>query len=199
MRPTDEIHAGTVTHPAGPCALPAAGAPRSIATMARARRSSHLDARGRARMVDVAGKAVTVREAVATGLLRLSSGARAAILGGRLAKGDALAVARLAGIQAAKRTPEWIPLCHHVALTSVGVEIAAAGRDGLRITATARAADRTGVEMEAMVAVAAAGLALYDMAKSVDRGMRLEGLRLLAKSGGRSGDWHAARGRRPRG
>ena len=160
---------------------------------------SHLTSAGDARMVDVSAKPETAREAVARVVVRMKAATLAAIRAGQLAKGDVLGVARTAGIQAAKRTPEWIPLCHHVALTSVGVEIAAAGRDGLRITATARAADRTGVEMEAMVAVAAAGLALYDMAKSVDRGMRLEGLRLLAKSGGRSGDWHAARGRRPRG
>ncbi|MCI0342084.1 MAG: cyclic pyranopterin monophosphate synthase MoaC [Planctomycetales bacterium] len=147
-------------------------------------------------MVDVAGKDVTVREATARGVVRMSPAARRALSGGRLAKGDALAVARIAGIQAAKRTHEWIPLCHPVRLTSVSVDLAPRGRDAVEIQATARAADRTGVEMEALVAVSAAALALYDMVKSMDRGVTIEDVRLLAKSGGRSGTWVS--GRRPR-
>lgn len=142
-------------------------------------------------MVDVGAKAVTARVATAAGVVRLAPAARTALLRGRLAKGDAIAVARLAGIQAAKRTPEWIPLCHAVALTSVDVDVAPAGRDRLTVTATARAADRTGVEMEALVAVAAACLAIYDMVKAIDRGVVIGDIRLLAKSGGRSGDWRA--------
>ncbi len=147
-------------------------------------------------MVDVAGKDVTLREATARGVVRMSPAARAALARGRLPKGDAFAVARIAGIQAAKRTHEWIPLCHPVRLTSVAVELAPRGRDRVEIAATARAADRTGVEMEALVAVSAAALALYDMVKSLDRGVRIEEVRLLSKSGGRSGAWSARWNRR---
>jgi cyclic pyranopterin phosphate synthase len=154
-------------------------------------KSSHLDEAGRARMVDVGDKPVTAREAEACGLLRLSPEARAAIVEGRLPKGDALAVARIAGIQAAKRCAELIPLCHPLPLAAVEVRVEAEGEDALRVVAVARARWHTGVEMEALVAASTALLALYDMAKSIDRGMVIEGLRLLRKSGGRSGDWQA--------
>jgi cyclic pyranopterin phosphate synthase len=141
-------------------------------------------------MVDVGAKTPTARRAVAEGEVALSADALAALGENRLAKGDALAVARLAGIQAAKRTAEWIPLCHVVPLDHVDVEIAldpAASR--VRVTATAAARAATGVEMEALVAVSAACLALYDMAKAVDRSMTIGPVRLLHKSGGRSGEW----------
>lgn len=156
-------------------------------------RPSHLDESGRARMVDVGAKPATERTAVAEASVRMAPATRAAVLGGGLPKGDALAVARLAGIQAAKRTPEWIPLCHQIALTSVDVECAPAGDDIITVTATARATDRTGVEMEALVAASAAALALYDMAKSVEKGIVIERVRLLSKTGGKSGDWSASR------
>ncbi len=152
---------------------------------------SHLDDQGKARMVDVGGKDATERVAVAEAIVRMQPATRAAVLGGGLPKGDAVAVARLAGIQAAKRTPEWIPLCHQIALTSVDVDCDAEGDDAIRITGTARATDRTGVEMEALVAVAAAALALYDMAKSVEKGITIQAIRLLKKTGGKSGDWSA--------
>lgn len=151
---------------------------------------THVDETGAVRMVDVAGKATTLRRAVARG--RVAFGARAfgLLRANKLAKGDALAVARLAGIQAAKRTPEWIPLCHTVPLThlDVAIELQTRGRRA-RITATAEARWTTGVEMEALVAVAAASLALYDMAKSVDRAIAIEEIVLVEKSGGRSGTW----------
>jgi len=151
---------------------------------------THLDERGRARMVDVSSKDRTVREAVASGCVRMAPETLARIQDGSLEKGDVLAVARIAGIQAAKRTPELIPLCHPVALTSVRVELAADEEAGaLTITAVARAADRTGVEMEALTAVAVAALCVYDMCKAIDREMTIEGVRLLEKRGGRSGHW----------
>ena len=158
-------------------------------------RLTHLDASGRARMVDVGGKDVTARRAVAEGRVRFSEQAFALLQEQRLAKGDALAVARVAGIQAAKRTGEWIPLCHAVPLDHLEVEIAlvAAPREA-RVRATAAARWTTGVEMEALVAVSAACLALYDMAKAVDRGIEIGGIRLLEKSGGRSGTWMRADG-----
>ena len=147
-------------------------------------------------MVDVGGKPVTSRRAVARGSVAFGAAAFAALKANRLAKGDALAVARLAGIQAAKRTSEWIPLCHTVPLDSLDVEIALASR-GRRatITATAQAHGVTGVEMEALVAVAAAALALYDMAKALDRGIVVEDILLIEKSGGRSGVWRRGRAR----
>jgi len=161
---------------------------------------THLDARGRARMVDVGAKRATARHARAEGHVELSAEALAALAAGRLGKGDAVAVARLAGIQAAKRTAEWIPLCHTVPLDHLAVEVepdAAAGV--VRVTAEARARWTTGVEMEALVAVAAACLALYDMTKAVDRGATVGGIRLLEKSGGRSGRWRRrGAGRRAR-
>lgn len=149
---------------------------------------THLDDHGRARMVDVSDKERSVRTATATGTVRMQPDTLRRIVEGRVEKGDVLAVARVAGITAAKRTPDIIPLCHPVALTSVTVDFEAA-EGVLRVTATARAADRTGVEMEALVAVSGACLTIYDMCKAVDRGMEITALRLEAKAGGRSGDW----------
>ena len=152
---------------------------------------THLDAAGRARMVDVGAKPVTERTAVARASLRLGQAAALAVAQGRLPKGDALAVARVAGIMAAKRTPELIPLCHTVALTSVSVDIEVDSGEGTAtVTATARTADRTGVEMEALVAASTAALALYDMVKAVERGAVVERVELVSKTGGVRGDWH---------
>jgi cyclic pyranopterin monophosphate synthase len=151
---------------------------------------SHLDASGRARMVDVADKPVTRRECVARGAVRMAPETLARIAAGGVPKGDVLATARLAGIQAAKRTAEWIPLCHALPLDAVEVELEPdPARSRLRIEARARAHARTGVEMEALVAVAAAGLVVYDMCKAVDRGMVLESVHLVRKRGGKSGEW----------
>lgn len=145
---------------------------------------THLDAKGRARMVDVGDKDVTERVARAEAIVTMKKTTRAMATSGRAKKGDVLAAARIAGIQAGKRTPEWIPLCHHVALSSIVVDIEGTAR-GLRIETTARAKDRTGVEMEALVAASAAALTIYDMLKSVDRGMTIA-VRLLEKRGGKS-------------
>ncbi len=151
---------------------------------------THLDERGRARMVDVSSKERTVREAVAAGRVRMAPETLARIRAGSLEKGDVLAVARVAGIQAAKRTPDLVPLCHPVALTSVRVGFETDEEAGeLGITAVARAADRTGVEMEALAAVLGAALCVYDMCKAVDREMVIGDVRLLEKRGGRSGIW----------
>ena len=153
---------------------------------------THLDDAGRARMVDVADKDVTRRTAVARCRVLMAPATAARLADGDLPKGDALPVARLAGIQAAKRTPELIPLCHHVALTSVDVEVTVDAGAGVAVVeATARAADRTGVEMEALVAVTTAALALYDMVKAVQKDVVVTDVRLVAKSGGRSGDYRA--------
>jgi cyclic pyranopterin phosphate synthase len=151
---------------------------------------THLDESGAARMVDVSDKPATKREAVATGRITMSADALAAIRAGTLAKGDALAVARIAGIMAAKRTPEIIPLCHPIAIAKVAVELGVEA-DGIACTATIVTTGPTGVEMEALTAVSAALLTLYDMAKAIDRGMIIGPVRLLTKSGGRSGDWRA--------
>ncbi len=153
-----------------------------------AERPSHIDDEGRVRMVDVGGKPVTEREAVAESRLVLSEDTRRLLFAGELPKGDALATVRLAGIMAAKRTAELIPLCHPLALTSISVEVEEMP-EGARILARVASADRTGVEMEAMTAAAVAALALYDMIKGVERGAEIEGVRLLRKSGGTSGDW----------
>jgi cyclic pyranopterin monophosphate synthase len=147
-----------------------------------------VDGRGAARMVDVSAKAVTARTAVATGRVRTSPEVVALLREGGLPKGDALAVARVAGIAGAKRTPDLVPLCHPVALHGVTVDLEVED-DGVRITATTRTADRTGVEMEALTAVAAAGLALIDMIKAVDRAASITDVRVESKSGGRSGTW----------
>jgi cyclic pyranopterin phosphate synthase len=164
--------------------------------MTRARRLSHTDARGRARMVDVSEKAATLREATARGEVRMQPATLRLISSGALPKGDVLGVARLAGIMAAKRTADLIPLCHPLALSHVDVELTPEAR-GSRVAIESRVRTRgpTGVEMEALAAVAAAALTLYDMCKAVDRGMTLDAIRLIRKSGGRSGSW-ARRGER---
>jgi cyclic pyranopterin phosphate synthase len=151
---------------------------------------SHLDARGRARMVDVGGKDETERVARAEARVVMAPATLALIQDGAAPKGDVIAVARLAGIMAAKRTHELIPLCHQLNLTSVAVEIEPdAALPGLRIVTEARLHGRTGVEMEALVAASVAALTVYDMCKAVDRGMEVTAVRLLEKSGGRSGAW----------
>jgi cyclic pyranopterin monophosphate synthase len=150
---------------------------------------THLDGTGAARMVDVSGKDVTVRVARAAGRFRTTPTVIDLLRRDGLPKGDALAVARIAGIAAAKRTPDLVPLCHPVALHGVTVDLEL-HEDAVDIVATTRTADRTGVEMEALTSVVVAGLALYDMVKAVDRSARLTDVRLLAKSGGRSGDWN---------
>ncbi|MBS3942337.1 MAG: cyclic pyranopterin monophosphate synthase MoaC [Actinobacteria bacterium] len=150
---------------------------------------THLDDRGHARMVDVGGKQITQRTAVAEARVVMRPDVAARLLAGDLPKGDALPVARIAGIQAAKRTPELIPLCHGIALTSVEVEVDVDVDSGITVvTATARAADRTGVEMEAMTAAAVASLTLYDLVKAVQRDVVITDVRLRRKTGGRSGD-----------
>ena len=149
---------------------------------------THVDATGAARMVDVSGKPVSAREAVAAGEVRTTPEVVALLRADGLPKGDALAVARIAGIMGAKRTPDLVPLCHPIALHSVGVDLEL-GTDTVRITATARTADRTGVEMEALTAVAAAGLALVDMIKAVDPAATIERVRVLRKDGGKTGRW----------
>ncbi len=151
---------------------------------------THLDAAGAARMVDVSAKPATARSAVAEGFIRVGADALAAIRAGAVAKGDVLAVARIAGIMAAKRTAELIPLCHPLPISGVELDLGVE-TGGIRATATVRTTHATGVEMEALTAVSLALLAIYDMAKALDRGMVIEGVRLLAKHGGRSGDWVA--------
>jgi cyclic pyranopterin phosphate synthase len=151
---------------------------------------THVDKAGAARMVDVTGKAVTDRLARATGNIRMKAETLAAIRGNSLAKGDVLSVARIAGILAAKRTAELIPLCHPLPLTDVQVSITLdESLPGLRVDATARTAGRTGVEMEAITAVAVSLVTVYDMAKAVDKEMQITDICLLEKSGGRSGHW----------
>jgi len=150
-------------------------------------RLTHLDSRGAARMVDVAAKPSTVREALAECVVRMAPATVDAVREGT-AKGDALAVARVAGIMAAKRTPDLIPLCHPLPLTSIEVEFEL-GAEAVRILARARVTGPTGVEMEALTAAAVAGLTLIDMTKGIERGVYLERVRLLEKSGGRSGTW----------
>ncbi|PLK25821.1 cyclic pyranopterin monophosphate synthase MoaC [Novosphingobium sp. TH158] len=151
---------------------------------------THLDEQGRARMVDIGGKAETRRVAVATGRIRMSRSALAAIRDGEVPKGDVIATARIAGIMAAKKTAELIPLCHPLALDSVTVDFTFED-NALRATASASLSGRTGVEMEAMTACSIALLTIYDMAKAIDKAMVVEEVRLLSKSGGKSGDWKA--------
>ena len=151
-------------------------------------RPSHVDRRGRVKMVDVGAKAVTAREAVARGEIAMSAGARRAIRGGAVKKGDPLQAARLAGIMAAKRTAELIPLCHPLPLTHVGVEVTPT-RGGYAIEARVRTSARTGVEMEALTAVAVAALTIYDMLKAVDKSMVIGDICLLEKRGGQSGEY----------
>lgn len=148
---------------------------------------THLNAKGEARMVDVGQKDNTERQAVAVGGVRMQPATLAKIRQQGLKKGDVLAVARVAGIMAAKKTPELIPLCHTILLDNVAVGFDFVGDDFIKITATAKSTGRTGVEMEALVAVAISGLTIYDMCKAIDRGMQLEQVYLLSKQGGKSG------------
>jgi cyclic pyranopterin monophosphate synthase len=150
---------------------------------------THLDEAGQARMVDVSGKDVTARSATASGTVLLSAAAVASLRAGDVPKGDALAVARIAGIQGAKRTPDLIPLCHPIALHSIAVDLEVADH-GVLITCTARTADRTGVEMEALTGVSVAALALIDMIKAVDPAAVVTDVRVDTKTGGKSGSWH---------
>jgi cyclic pyranopterin phosphate synthase len=151
---------------------------------------SHVDGRGAARMVDVSGKPVTAREARAGGAIRMSAAAFDAVRENRVQKGDVLTVARIAGIQAAKRTAELVPLCHALPLDSVDVALSLdPALPGVRVETAARTTGRTGVEMEALTAAAVALLTVYDMVKAVDRAMEIGAVRLLAKSGGQHGDW----------
>jgi len=152
------------------------------------RELSHLNEAGEVHMVDVGEKQVTDREAVAEGFVVMSPELAERFFTGDLPKGDAAAVVRIAGIMAAKRTSELIPLCHPISLTGVEVTLEPSGR-GVRVLASVRTTDRTGVEMEAMTAVAVASLTIYDMVKGVDREVTIETVRLLTKSGGRSGKW----------
>lgn len=157
---------------------------------AEAKRLTHLDAAGRAHMVDVADKAVTHRVAIATGHVSMKPDTLALIRSGAAAKGDVVATARIAGIMAAKKTHEIIPLCHPVPLTKVAIDIEPdEALPGLIVTATAKALGQTGVEMEALTAVSACCLTIYDMAKAVDRGMVIGAVRLIEKTGGKTGDW----------
>ena len=154
------------------------------------KRLTHLDETGRATMVDVGDKAVTERVAVARGRVAMRPDTLALIVAGNMKKGDVLAVAQVAGIMAAKRTSELIPLCHHLLLNQIAVTCTPnAEQSCVDIEATVRVSGKTGVEMEALTAVTVAGLTIYDMAKAVDREMRLTDVRLIRKSGGRSGDW----------
>ncbi|GAA4766719.1 cyclic pyranopterin monophosphate synthase MoaC [Novosphingobium ginsenosidimutans] len=152
---------------------------------------THLDDAGNAAMVDVSTKPATAREALAEGRITMSAEALAAIRAGAVKKGDVLATARIAGIMAAKKTSELIPLCHPLMLSKVAVDFEFEA-DGLRVTALARLSGQTGVEMEALTAASVALLTIYDMAKALDKGMVIGGLRLLEKRGGKSGDWKAA-------
>jgi len=158
-------------------------------------RLTHTDEQGAARMVDVGGKPVTAREAVAEGSVRMSAEAFALVRDNAIAKGDVLGIARIAGIAGAKRTADLVPLCHPIALDVVEVDAEAdTALPGVRIQARTRAAARTGVEMEALAAVMAACLTVYDMVKAVDRSTRIENVRLLSKTGGTRGDWVAPAG-----
>jgi cyclic pyranopterin phosphate synthase len=159
----------------------------------RSSRSTHFDAKGRARMVDVGEKPATAREAIARGRIELSARALAAVVAGTAEKGDVLGVARIAAIQAAKRTSEWIPLCHPLPLDALEVDfVPESSPPAIAIEARARTTAKTGVEMEALVAVSAAALAIYDMCKSIDRAMVIGAIRLARKSGGKSGEYRRA-------
>ena len=153
---------------------------------------THFDERGNAAMVDVGDKDITERTATAAGTVTMAPETMKLIVDGGVKKGDVLSVARLAGIMGAKKTPDLIPLCHPLALTSVKVELTCdTDRNAVDISATCKLKGRTGVEMEALTAVSVAALTVYDMCKAVDRGMKLENIRLIHKAGGKSGDWHA--------
>lgn len=149
---------------------------------------THLDAAGHARMVDVTDKQPTVRAATARGFVRCAPHVVAALRDGSVPKGDVLAVARISGIQAAKRTPELLPLAHVIGVHGCTVDLEITD-EGVEITATVRTADRTGVEMEALASVSVAALAIVDMVKALDKGTSIENVRLIAKTGGKSGDW----------
>ncbi|MBL6080262.1 cyclic pyranopterin monophosphate synthase MoaC [Belnapia sp. T18] len=159
--------------------------------MAEAPSLTHFDAEGRAATVDVGGKAETQRQAIARGRVVMEPATLARIVEGQMAKGDVLAVARLAGIMAAKRTADLIPLCHPLMLTKVAVNLTPTLPDAVEIEATVALTGRTGVEMEALTAVTVAALTVYDMCKAIDRGMRIEAVRLSHKSGGKSGIYEA--------
>ena len=152
---------------------------------------THFDAHGQAHMVDVSAKAPTVRVAVAEGRIQMQPGTLALIREDRAGKGDVLGVARIAAIQGAKRTADLIPLCHPIPLTRVTADFVAEGNNTIRCTVTAETVGRTGVEMEALTAVQVGLLTIYDMCKAVDRGMTMDGIRLLEKEGGKSGHWKA--------
>jgi len=151
---------------------------------------THLDSKGHARMVDVGGKAVTSRVATATGSVLMAKETVALIRAGGFKKGDVLSIARIAGIMGAKKTPELIPLCHPISLTSVAVDLTLTAK-GVDIAATCKIAAQTGIEMEALTAVSVAALTVYDMCKAVDRGMTITGIRVTHKSGGKSGTYEA--------
>jgi cyclic pyranopterin phosphate synthase len=151
---------------------------------------THLDESGRARMVDVSDKAVTTREAVAEGFVRMSPETLALALSGEGKKGDVRAVAEIAGVMAAKQTSALIPMCHPLPITNAEVRVEA-GQGGLSVTARVKTTGQTGVEMEALTAVSVACLTLYDMLKAAEKGMVIEGIRLVSKTGGKSGDWSA--------
>jgi cyclic pyranopterin phosphate synthase len=151
---------------------------------------THLDAQGRARMVDVSAKAETVREATAEGFVRMSDAARVAATSGANPKGDIRAVAEIAGVMAAKKTAELIPLCHPLPLSKIEVEVSP-GAGGFSVRARVKTTSQTGVEMEALTAVSVACLTIYDMLKAVDKHIMIEAVRVIAKSGGKSGDWTA--------
>ncbi len=153
-----------------------------------AKKLTHFNDAGAAHMVDVGAKPETERTAIASGSITVSKGTAKAIAGGSIGKGDVLGIARIAGIQAAKNTADWIPLCHPLRLTGVDVDLVLAGTI-VTITATVRAFDRSGVEMEALAAVSAAALTVYDMCKAMDRGMTISNIRLDEKRGGKSGTW----------
>ena len=152
---------------------------------------SHIDERGAARMVDVSAKADTAREAVAEATVVMQPATLALIQQGGIPKGDVLAVARVAGIMAVKQTSTLIPMCHPLPITGVTLDLAPHGDGELRITARVKTTGKTGVEMEALTAVSVAALTVYDMCKAVEKGMRVEGVRLLEKRGGKSGEWRA--------
>jgi cyclic pyranopterin phosphate synthase len=153
-------------------------------------RLTHIDGSGRARMVDVSEKPATMREAVASGKVRMTAETKALAISGQGRKGDVRSIAEIAGVMAAKRTADLIPLCHPLALSKVDVQVEACD-EGLGVTARVKTTGPTGVEMEALTAVCVAFLTIYDMLKAVERGMVIEAVRLMEKSGGASGDWRA--------
>jgi cyclic pyranopterin phosphate synthase len=153
---------------------------------------THFDDAGAARMVDVGQKPETERVGIASGVITMMPATAKAVSAGTIGKGDVLGIARLAGIQAAKKTPDWIPLCHPLRITGIDVDLKVVGST-VRITATVRAFDRSGVEMEALAAVSAAALTVYDMCKAIDRGMTIGEIRLDEKRGGKSGTWKRQR------